>query len=263
MILNAVLALSARFSSTDYFRGVAPADRGIDFARHAMSIHNTLKTDFECKSPTLPYLQGCILLALYQQTYEPKGSQSKLLTLICIRTALDMGLNEIDEDILGNETPVPQWLSANEWTQREELRRAWWSTWELDVFDSVISCAPPSINKHSVQVLLPVSDEYWFQCKPIASAAIPPDFQLAWKCLRGVENQSARAWFLVATYLMFLADEITHKRIPSAQSISEMETALSCFSLLLPPDLRLDAISDNSSDDQGIHIISINVMLQS
>jgi hypothetical protein len=237
LILNALLALSARFSESPYFANALPKERGRPFASTAKSIYqDAMKLDEPAK-PSLRLLQGCILLAFYHQLCGATA-QSWVLIGACCRLAYDLGLNNIDKDLLGVHHDA-QWTSAEEWILREEQRRAWWLVWELDMFASTIMRRPHTIDKSQINVLLPVSDAQWFSGVPLASNFLIPDPFKIWKSLQDCPNQDVRAWFLVISILMATAHDLTQRHQTSAEDIEEFSASLTCFELLLPSRYHL------------------------
>ncbi|KAH7018785.1 hypothetical protein EDB80DRAFT_818696 [Ilyonectria destructans] len=136
-----------------------------------------------------------------------------------------LGLHRIDEDPHSSS-------SREEWICKEEQRRAWWAVWELDSFDSISSRRPFSIDKCRMYVYLPVSDEAWFSGTPIESARLNTDILQCWKSLRDSENRDERAWFLISNFIAVQALELCQQRHVPIKNMTEVETVVSCFSLL-------------------------------
>jgi hypothetical protein len=264
-ILNGMFALAARFSTSGFFSGIPVKERGDGFALQAQSLYQDCIRASELEIPSLAYLQGAILLNFYQSVSGP-NARTWVLTGLCCRLAYDLGLNTLDDDILGkSQTKEVQWSSVEDWVQREELRRAWWSVWELDTFSSTLSCRPFTIDRNRMQVLLPAPDKEWFSETPIASAGIGSTPLSAWKSLQGSPNQDVRAWFLVCNFLMELAHEMSQKTSISPQVKRDMESALSCFALVLPGEFHLSSgslIFDEENYTKSNWIIATNLMLQ-
>ena len=265
-ILNGIMALAARFSNAAHFTNVTPTCRGEAFAKEAQSIYaDATRLQGDGFSPSLEYLQGCILLAFYHNT-NSSNSFGWTLTGVCTRLAYDLGIDIIDEDICQQpEIFVDQLDTLEEWVLREELRRAWWTVWELDTFASTVARRPYTIDRNKMCVLLPVSDEHWFAEQPIASSPVGHTPVTAWRSLQGSPNQDERAWFLVANFLMALAYDLKATKIVSTQAKAEMESALDCFSLSLPARFRMTSCSFVFSDATFVRsnwIISTNIMLQ-
>lgn len=218
------MALSARFSTLSSFDGVSLKERGVPFSRKARMIYQEMVRGFEPQSPTLKWLQGCILLAYYNQSCRPDIG-CDLMPAICTRFAYSLGLHRIDEDPHSSS-------SREEWICKEEQRRAWWAVWELDSFDSISSRRPFSIDKYRMYVYLPISDEAWFSGTPIESARLNTDILQCWKSLRDSENRDERAWFLISNFIAVQALELCQQRHVPIKNITEVETVVSCFSLL-------------------------------
>lgn len=257
-ILNGMFALSARFSMHDDFRDAAALSRGEPFARRAVDIFDRHLADSQ-EAPNLRILQGHILLACY---YLSSGISSRAwrFTGMCVRMLYELNIHKVDHHhaIEGYvETP-------EEWVKTEEKRRAWWSAWELDNFASTVACRPFCCDRQ-VEVLLPVSDEDWFAGKPVRSAFLWTNRRAAWEGLADCENQAERAWFLVAVHLIRLATDITtlSSMESSSQRQNELETAMTCFRLALPPKFDLSCLffkGDNWSN--AAWAVSTHIMFQ-
>ncbi|RFU27357.1 hypothetical protein B7463_g8981, partial [Scytalidium lignicola] len=259
LILHGILALSARFSSSPEFDGILPAQRGEPFGRRAKAIYD--ESIHTLQQPTLRYLQGCILLAFYLYSSEP-DSQGWLVIGMCSRLAYDLGLNKVDETNLNEQQSRD--ICNREWSMREELRRAWWCVWELDAFASGIACRLPTIDRTTIQVLLPVSDKAWFADSPVQSAMIDPNPPRAWHTLRDCQNQDERAWFLVINFFLLLTHGLVQQKRPDPQQIRDVEAAVACYGLLLPPQFHLGSGSLLFSSEnfrKSNWIILTNIML--
>ncbi|KAI1609923.1 fungal-specific transcription factor domain-containing protein [Exophiala viscosa] len=266
LILNGVMSLSARFSRSPQFEHMPPTTRGDQFAKQAQSIYADATRFQGDEAPSLRYLQGCILLAFYHNTNH-SNSFGWTLTGVCTRLAYDLGLNTVDDDVdYQSGSCSPQWTSTEDWIMREELRRAWWSVWELDTFASTVARRSYTIDRNTIQVLLPASDEHWFEGTPVASAPMGSTPATAWKSLQGSPNQDERAWFLVANYLMALAYDLMTRKDVCTRTKAEMENSLTCFGLSLPQHFRLTNprfVFNDASFARSNWIIATNVILQS
>ena len=258
LLLHGMLALSARFSTSPHFDGMLPVQRGDRFGEKAKAI--CIDTIHKLQRPTLKYLQGCILLAVYLYLTEP-DSQGWVIIGICCRLAYDLGLDVVDEPTDSqSETLCPQ-----EWSKREELRRTWWAVWELDTFASAMACRPHAIDRTKMCVKLPVSDQDWFANHPVESSVIDPNPLHAWHTLRDCPNQDERAWFLLTNYLLLIAHGLGQQRRPDPQHIKDIEFAVSCYVLILPSQFHLDSSSiifDAQNFARSNWIISTNLMVQ-
>jgi hypothetical protein len=190
---------------------------------------------------SLSFLQGCILLSFYEETGGP-SFESWLSIGMCSCLAFELGLDKIDEDLPGVDYSS-QWKSPSEWVEREEKRRAWWLVWELDVFASTILKRSQAIDKSQINVLLPASDAQWFDNCPISSTFIIPDVANTWRTLQDCPNQAVRAWFLVCTFFMATAHDMSRKHNISEQDLIDFESSRVCFSLLLPVTFSLSSSS--------------------
>ena len=236
-----MLALSARFSSSHFFEETPPKARAKLFGSKAKALFDEALRMDKLEESSLSLLQGCILLSFYQQTSLPT-TQSWLLIGTCCRLAMDLGLNTLDEEIISSRTTDNiNRLDIEEWSRREEQRRAWWLVWELDVFASTISRRPHGIDSSQMHVLLPVSDRCWFSDTSVPSTAIKADPFQAWDTLSGCPNQDERAWFLLSTFLMATAHDLSSRWTTTPQDLINFECTLDCFNLLLPPSFHLSS----------------------
>ena len=230
LLLYCMFALSARFSNHPAFKNIPPLKRGHWYAERARQIYTQAPPT---QTPSLTYLQGCILLANYFYTSGPTP-QGWILIGVCVRLAYALGLSEIDDE---DWTPVHHLES----TDKEELRRAWWLVWELDTFASCVSRKPYAIDRKRMAVMLPISDEAWFAGADVSSAELLNLPGHSWRSLSGSSNQDERAWFLVANHFM----ATIHDRMQQRQDISTeekltLQNEIVCFKLALPASLRLE-----------------------
>jgi Fungal specific transcription factor domain len=260
LLLHNMFALAARFSTSQFFADMAPADRGNQFADKAKLLYRESLRSVQ--TPTLEYLQGCTLLAFYLYLSGP-NSQGWLMIGTCSRLAYDLGIDKVDSKackVTRSETPL-------EWRKREEFRRVWWAIWELDTFASAISCRSHTIDRSKAAVKLPVSDENWFADLPVESVLIDPNPLHAWHTLRDCPNQDERAWFLLSNYLLLVAHDLAQHYSPKPEDIRTLEKAVACFVLLLPPhfhfDSDLDYVPFNSGNQARCNwIVCTNLMIQ-
>ena len=260
LLLHSMLALAARFSPSPYFKDIPPLDRGERFAEKTKALYRASLCTIQ--DPTLVYLQGLTLLAWYSYLSGP-DTQGWLLIGICSRLAYTLGLDKVD--LKTDE----QSDAANplEWCRKEELRRVWWSIWELDTFASAISCRSHTIDRTKAAVKLPVSDESWFADTPVESVVVDPDPLHAWHSLRQCPNQDERAWFLVINYLLLIVHDLLQQPNPSPQDMQNIENAVACYVLLLPSRFHLDSDSEPLSFNSETFakynwIMCTNIMIQ-
>lgn len=257
-VLNGMMALSARFSESTYFSHIEPSSRGDVFGSNAKVIYDGLLSHLE--TPTLPFLQGCIVLGFYLLSSKP-STQAWLVCGTCSRIACELGLDKIDEELDARNGPStdPGML----WTQKEELRRAWWCVWELEVVASTIYRRPHTITKARADVKLPVSDKAWFADQEVASNIIPASPLRAWQTLRDCQNQDERAWFLVGNYLIFVVHDMLHHQQFTTQDVVEIETAITGFTQSLPRQFRITSgvVFDAANIRQANWIVSTTLML--
>jgi hypothetical protein len=259
MLHYGIFSLASRFSNHPALIQLNSFERSISFAETAHQLYDKARLAIE--PSTLPYLQGCILLVfcMYTQGPSPRGW---IITGVCVRMAYDLGIGSIDADFIEES---PDASDASRWTDKEELRRAWWLVWELDRFGSIISKRPYAIDQRRMAVKLPVSDEAWFFNTPVESVVLRTKPAEAWKTLCDSENQDARAWFLVANHLMAFANDIAHANevVPEKEK-KELTESITCYALILPRSYCLDKVPfTNSNSTESNFIISIHLMLMS
>lgn len=250
--------MAARFSDSPYFADTPFPERGEPFAKRAKRLYESSIPHL--RSPTLIYLQGLTVLAFYLYAMEP-NPQGWVLIGICSRLAYELELDKIDEDPAINKTQMSR---TEEWSRQEERRRTW-CIWELDGFAAAIACRRPTIDKRNMQVMLPVSDETWFSNVPVESAIIDPIPTKAWQTLGKCKNQDVRAWFLIAHFLLLSAHDLAQSKRSSKQDVNTLETAVSCFFLMMPSEFNLSSPSlsfTNRTYQRSNWIISMNIMLQ-
>lgn len=257
LLLNCVLALAARFSKSLYFDGTPVLEKGAQFGRQAADLYyDSLRAPLH--RPSLEHLKGCILFAFYLYVSGP-SNEGWLVIGTCTRLAYEMCLHRTDIDCLNYTSE-----SAAEWSHKEEMRRVWWSIWELDTFSSAIACRPHALDRHSCMVKLPVSDETWFADQKVESVIIDPDALHTWHALRDCGNQDERAWFLVCNYLLLIAHDIGQQYFVDAAKIADIASALACYSLLLPERFHVTDSFHAAGATVAQHnwILATNIMLQ-
>lgn len=262
LLLNGIFALAARFSEMENFWSCEPSMRGDRFGKTAQSLFDVASREEGDDHLSLKYLQGCILLTYFQLTSRP-SFQAWVGIGLCCRIAYALSLHQIDRD---SENHAPEVrISGKEWTDKEEQRRAWWTIVQMDNFASFIGGRPANIDSARTDVLLPVSDEAWFVSRPVRSALISKGTANAWSSLIDCENQDAYAWFHVANSLCRAAQEEFEKRDRSKGGLSIVQSAIQCFLLSLPPQLRLRkrdmAFREHNSREKN-WVISFYLVLQ-
>lgn len=236
-LLNGIFSLAARFSEHDESRACTPRQQGNSFGKAAHAMLETAKQDADDENVSLRFLQGSILLSYFQLTLRP-SFQAWLEIGYCCRMAYALSLHQIDRN--ADSQLQVNMLSASEWADREEQRRAWWAIVQLDSFAAFVGGRPPSIETARADVLLPVSDKAWFGLRPTSSVFIPSGgAATVWSSLVDKENQSAYAWFLVANFICRAAQEELEKRDRSRYGLTIIQSTIQCFLLGLPPHLRL------------------------
>lgn len=221
-----MFSLSARFSESSFFAHVAVKERGIEFANSAQAIYDEWQSHPEDGVPLLRWVQGCILVAYYNQSSRSAWDSMPLIEA-CAELARKLGLDRVSSDLDPSQT-----LDSQDWIAKEEQRRAWWSIWELDAFNSVVSRRPLMINLSHSHTSLPVSDEVWYTGVPVASARFHADPLLCWKSLRDTPDKDERAWFLISNYIMVQTYALGFQTTTNDADIDKMETVIACFALL-------------------------------
>lgn len=261
LLLNGIFSLAARFSENNESLSGPPRQQGNRFGKAAQALFKMASRDTEDENLSLRFLQGSILLSYFQLTSRP-SFQAWVEIGYCCRMAYALSLHQIDRDM--NHPPQP--LSAGEWADREEQRRAWWAVVQLDSFASFVGGRPPSIETARADVLLPVSDEAWFGLRPLNSALIPSGGPATiWTSLVDKENQDAYAWFLVANFICRAAQEELERRDRSIEGLTIVQSAIQCFLLGMPPHLRLPRNSmffDDHNFREKNWIIAIQLIIQ-
>jgi Fungal specific transcription factor domain/Fungal Zn(2)-Cys(6) binuclear cluster domain len=239
LLLNAMFGLSARFCDDGDFMNITPCDRGTSFVKQALELHSEIQKHIEEDNPSLLYIQALIILTYTLLATHP-SAKSWNLCGICCHLAYDLDLHEIDADLVhqGSDQSL---LSTDEWIIREEQRRAWWMCFEMDTFISAMSRRPFMIDRWRMQVLLPVSDELWFNGIITESVFISAPHVQPWKSLRGSPNQNERAWFLVVNFLLRTACETLSSHKVSSEEAHVREAALTYLSLSLPESFNMNS----------------------
>ncbi|KAJ9617143.1 hypothetical protein H2200_000864 [Cladophialophora chaetospira] len=264
-MINCMFALAARFSRSRFFADTDPLARGQAFAERAAAIKDLILKVVE--EPSLEFVKGCVMLAFYDLT-AGHAAPAALLTSVCVRFAYDLGLDAIDDDCELSEDGSSHDHATEDvetWVHKEELRRLWWSIYELDCAVSTFSQQPYGIERGTMKVFLPVSDHHWFDQLPLRSSHLIQSASETWKSLQGCKNQSPRAWYLVTNYLKScLADAARHSKQHTPEKLTALEHALACHKLALPATFQLRSLSieDKSFGDSN-WIISTNFMLLS
>ncbi|KAH7477727.1 hypothetical protein FOMA001_g10531 [Fusarium oxysporum f. sp. matthiolae] len=260
LLVNAMLALAARFSSAPHLNQKPNVDKGEEFAESAKDMYYCCLR--AAQKNTLEFLQGCTLLAFQLYLHGPT-TEGWMVIGTCTRLANELGLHAID---FQSESDVFSPVSL-EWSKKEGLRRVWWSAWELDTLSAAVACRPHTIVRMTMQVKLPVSDKSWFADMFVESSIINPDAVHSWHTLRDCPNQDERAWFLLINYLLLTAHDLGQQQNLQRKEIQEIEKAISCYTLILPPQFNLlEDLNPSSFRPNRVSnfnwIIVTNIMLQ-
>lgn len=227
LLLTGMFGLAARFSSNPVFQDLEPLERDSQYIVPARSVYSELRNT---RTSSLSYLQGCIVLAFHAYTDE-LNSSAWILSGVCVRLAYDLELSEIDGDDANSAANQTNYDHID----LEEMRRAWWLTWELDTFGSLMTRKPFAVDRHHFTVRLPLSDSDWFAGRAVESAELLTLPEQSWKSLQESENQNPRAWFLIANHLLSLLIQHMYKKHSDFSStMSEFASALNCMKLSWP-----------------------------
>ncbi|OAL29654.1 hypothetical protein AYO22_02068 [Fonsecaea multimorphosa] len=261
LLLYGIFALGARFSKS-HLEEVPPVDRGEKYARHAKMIWNSIRKTLQ--DPSIEYLQGCVVLAAYCLT----AGQTRLGSILnkhCVSHVSSLSLDEIDRELMNEDGTLNNArfeASVVSWVRKEELRRLWWSMWELDIYCATLSRQPYDIAKQ-IKVLLPAPDRAWFCGVPTRSAFINNHPERVWTSLQGSSNQSSRAWFLLANYLKSYIFFSSHQLPGSLTSTrSGLKTALCNFKLSLPAEFQLRSLFiSNQNYEEANWVVSTHLII--
>lgn len=262
LMITGMFALAARFSTSETFSKVSPLTRGKLFADRAAVLYDSIMRAVQ--EPSTSLVKGIVFHAFYYLT-GGHAIQGAVLTGICVRLAFDLGLDEVDTDLLNEDGNLDKKDCGNvdEWIQREDLRRLWWIIYDLDTFVATISCRPYGIARQRMKVLLPVSDQHWFNGVPTISVTLLSSPGSTWKSLAGSPNQSARAWYILSNHLMSsLADVARRPSQVPMDTRAELESEVSCLKLALPDEFQLRLLHiDEDNFTEGHWIISTHLMI--
>ncbi len=263
IVLNAMSALSVRYSEHSTFASLDPLERATIYLEKARELFTRESQRVKQTSPSICYLQGAILLAFHSLLAGP-SYQGWIETGVCCCIANELGLSWIDADIITEG--VSQFsISDVEWLVREEKRHAWWVVWEMDIFISTMFCRPATIDQDHLFVLLPVADTAWFRGERIYSSWFGSERILNWCCLQGSPNHHERNLYLVSSSVFKLLHDTTLDPHMSRQSMEKRLFAAECFLLSLPPRLQVHA-SDFTFDSVNVQgsnwVICLNLMIQ-
>ncbi|KAK5053695.1 hypothetical protein LTR84_001656 [Exophiala bonariae] len=227
LLLTGMFGLAARFSTNPAFQDIDPLQRDSQYITPARRVYGELRNT---RSSSLAYLQGCIVLAFHAYTDE-LNSSAWILSGVCVRLAYDLELSEIDSD---DDSSAANQLNYDQ-TDLEEMRRAWWLTWELDTFGSLMTRKPFAVDRHHFTVRLPFADSDWFAGRPVESAELLTAPEQSWKSLQASENQNPRAWFLIANHLLSLLIQYMYRKQPeSGSAVCDLLPAFNCLKLSWP-----------------------------
>jgi hypothetical protein len=259
--LYSIMALAARFSNLPELANIPRTQRGRKYTRHCGYIISNTLMDSDLDKPSLTFLHGCLLTAAYWLADRPNG-KAWFLVGICVRAAYSLSLNMIDYDLRESSHTS---IADQEWTRREELRRAWWCVVECDNFASVVRCRPLTIDRGRMHVLLPSEDRFWLLGKQTSSAFLDDDTLQSWRNLMASKNRNPHAWYLLVNQLMLRGHEHSLKTTISSQQHRDLRDMVQYAAMSLPNEFNLNNnilnFSDESAGDDN-WIIASHIMLQ-
>ena len=262
-LLCGIFALSARFSVVQELPSQDPIHRGDRFAEQASRLYELSSTQLEDSPPSLPHLQATILLTFFAMQTSP-SRQAWLRSSSCVRLAFEMELHICDADIMSGETDIKS-LSPNEFSLREERRRAWWIMWDMDTFLSFMALRPSATGNPKIQALLPFPDHVWASGNIEPSPYLEFDQLIPWRKLSEQPNQSAWAWFLPVTLLSREATDLVISPSPSEKELDDLLFKFSCYNLALPESFRIDlqpAWSNSTEQAEGMNWIMTSHLIR-
>ncbi|KIV87424.1 hypothetical protein, variant 1 [Exophiala sideris] len=262
-LLAAMSAISAHYAQPDKSNSQShsqPTTNNLSPQRFYKLAWTTIQEQLENheeNKPPLYLLQALILIALYECIVSAKGRSWRTLG-ICVRIAHELELHLTDQYLQG-QSLAQQKVSQDIWTRKEELRRAWWILWQLDIFVSTVRRQPTLIHAAEYATLLPVSDKSWYAGVTQPSCFLDLDPFLRSRNLVECGNESGLAWYIVAISLVrdahAIANPTVHHQsanasdVPSAASdltehgsarrleLTVLENCLSCYQSSLPAQL--------------------------
>jgi hypothetical protein len=249
-LLASIFSFAARFVATPSAETSDHTGSGTPAASHFATIASQrlrrAYTESEDLTPSLTLIQAYTLLSYFELTESVRPRSWRILGE-CVRIAYEIRLHAIDEDFDPDSDISAIGIDLEQWTMREEYRRAWWAIWEMDVFASTLRRLPTAIDWTQNFTLLPVPDSDWFSRSYQKSCFLASDPAIRWKDLTNSGNRSAKAWFILINSLMrntqvlvFSARALALESSNAEQLSVELtlvSNALSCTSVSLPDEL--------------------------
>ncbi|KAK3113057.1 hypothetical protein LTR53_010014 [Teratosphaeriaceae sp. CCFEE 6253] len=262
LLLYGIMALAARFSNLPAISRLSPDQRGHEYASRSGKLIANSMIDADLEKPSLTFLHGCTLAAVYWLASRPNG-RAWTLVGFCVRIAHALSLDRTDVDFRTSPSPS---LSNEEWVDREELRRAWWLVVECDTFASVIHCRPLTISRARMHVLLPSQDAFWLGGNPVTSAFFDTNILSSWKNLTDSSNRNPHAWYLLVNQLMVQGHELSLEPSATTEQRRDLQDAIQYAAMSLPPAFGIGGdllCFEEDSIGYDNWVIAIHVMMQS
>ncbi|KFX98659.1 hypothetical protein O988_04243 [Pseudogymnoascus sp. VKM F-3808] len=247
-LLAAMFSLAARFPLIEKENPHVQIPSSHRFYDLALGLIESCLDECADRAPPLCLLQA-LLLTTFQQLIKGVRGRSWRALGTCVRIAYELQLHCIDSKESGRE---------EDWQEKEEKRRAWWTIWEFDVFASTIRRLPTAIDWSQNLTWLPVEDDLWYNNIFQTSCFLAKEPMERVKLLRHCGNKGAKSWFIVINSLTRIAQSSPYhhsNNAPASHSHRGIETQPSApkglyaenaillastlrdFSLALPSDL--------------------------
>ena len=247
-LLNAMFALSARFSTKDEILNPVNGEAwraGDAFARRAGECQHIFSAA-SLRKTSLDDLQAVVLLTVFETTRFP-DRKAWLNMSNAIHFAYELGLNKIDAHRIGSTSCDISHLDG----MHEEARYLWWCIWKLDTYFSIGMATPFGIEDESnLTALLSTSvsdftDNRVGYPKNVLLGE-KSDMSLLLKKI-AVDDQGMRENVsIIANSLLREASTIrrltprTHGSAPLRERRTILEKSLSIFQDGLPPDYQTE-----------------------
>ncbi|KFY80912.1 hypothetical protein V498_08759 [Pseudogymnoascus sp. VKM F-4517 (FW-2822)] len=199
-LLAAMFSLAARFPLIEKENPHVQIPSSRRFYDLASGLIESCLDECADRPPPLCLLQA-LLLTTFQQLIKGVRGRSWRVLGTCIRIAYELQLHCIDAKELGR---------GEDWQEKEEKRRAWWTIWEFDVFASTIRRLPTAIDWSQNLTWLPVEDDLWYNNMFQASCFLAKEPMERIKLLQQCGNEGGKSWFIVINSLTRIAQSLPY-----------------------------------------------------
>lgn len=197
---------------------------------------------------TIAHVQTWVLLATYEfkKMYFPRAWMSSGRAS---RMALMMGLNRLDTSGLQTKQCLPP---VRDWTELEERKRTFWSTFCVDRYSSIGTGWPMAIEERDIHTRMPGSEDSFDLSRPEVTSFLCDALEPS-----GPANLSSFAGVVLMAALF--GRNLTHLHRPSPNDQDDdlngefwrrhrdLDSILLNISLSLPDELRLPSGLNNSN----------------